>query len=191
LEFQSLEHDGPFEHCSRCAASLLDGRPYQINKAWRGGECIFEYAFCLDCRDSLLSEFSEESKGNLLQYQEQHMRDGATGTTDCAFCGNMREDIQNLDFTTTALCELTSSLDSLLICFDCQSVMHELLSQETKDVRRRFFEDVPGVPPDWEIWKHDDDQIHRVTAPLNKTLPASPKPAGVPVGAMAILGMPQ
>ncbi|TLD70483.1 hypothetical protein FEM03_12200 [Phragmitibacter flavus] len=187
-EFYSIEHDGPFQECSRCSASLIEGQPYQINKAWRAGECIFEYAFCAVCRDALLAEFSEESKGNLLNHQEQHMRDGSKGTEECAFCGSGRPGIANQDFTTTALCERNEVLDSLLICFTCQAGMHELLSQQTKDVRRRFFEEVPGVPPDWEVWKPDESEIHQVTAPMNQPIPLRPT---VPVGALAILGVPQ
>lgn len=188
-EFHSVEHDGPFEQCSRCGAALDHGKAYQINKAWRSGECIFEYAFCSDCRDSLLDEFSEESKNNLMKHQEEKMRDGANGTGECAFCGCERSGIANQDFTTTALCIYDHVLDSLLICFDCQAGMHELLSQQTKDVRRRFFEEVPGVPPDWETWQPDDKEIHRVTAPLNQSLPVTTK-TKVPVAMMAILGMP-
>lgn len=187
-EFYSIEHDGPFMECSRCSASLSEGPPYQINKAWRGGECIFEYAFCAGCRDSLLAEFSEESKNNLLRHQEQNMRDGTLGTTACAFCGCERSGINHQDFTTTALCEHDEVVDSLLICFDCQAGMHELLSQQTKDVRRRFFEEIPGVPPDWEVWQPDESEIHQVTAPMNQTVPMQPT---VPVGALAILGVPQ
>lgn len=186
-EFHSIEHDGPFEHCSRCGAVLAEGEYYQINKAWRGGECIFEYAFCSECRDGLLEEFSEESKTNLLNHQQQHMREGATGTQDCAFCACKREAIPQQDFTTTALCEQNRVLDSLLICFDCQAGMHELLSQQTRDVRRRFFEEVPGVPPDWDVWKPEDTEIQRVTAPLNQKL-EGPK---MTPAAVAILGVPE
>lgn len=189
-EFHSVEHDGPFEHCSRCGATLNEGNAYQINKAWRGGECIFEYAFCTECRDSLLEEFSEESKRNLMRHQEEKMRDGASGTGECAFCGCDRTNIEHQDFTITALCIYHEIVDSLLICFNCQTGMHELLSQQTKDVRRRFFEEVPGVPPDWEVWRPDDKEIHLVTAPLNKSMPVTTGTT-VPIGMLAILGMPQ
>lgn len=186
-EFHSIEHDGPFETCSRCATSLADCDHFQINKAWRAGECTFEYAFCSKCRDSLLDEFSEESKTNLMRHQEKHLRDTAAGTDACAFCGCQRKEIPTQDFTTTALAKGDRMLDSLLICFDCQTVMHELLSQQTKDVRRRFFEDIPGVPPDWEVWEPDDSEIHQKSAPLNQK-PIIPKATPA---ALAILGTPQ
>ena len=54
------------------------------------------------------------------------------------------------DYVITALCSGDGLLDSLMICEACQLQTHELLSEKTRDVRRRFFEDLPGVPPDWE-----------------------------------------
>src|SRR5204862_4650592 len=88
-EFHSEYEDRPFRACSQCGEPLAAFRHYQINKAWRNGECVFEYVFCEVCRDRMLEEFSEESKANLLRHQEQHLRD-VHGTGECAFCGRTR-----------------------------------------------------------------------------------------------------
>lgn len=189
-EFYSEEHDGPFTHCSKCSYSLEDGHPYQVNKSWKDTECIFEYAFCHQCRESLLEEFSTESKLNLIRFQQKHFKVHVKGITQCSFCEASRMTGDTMEFTTTALFTNASMLDSLMICFDCQASMHEVLSVETKDVRRRFFESIPGVPPDWEIWEPEDSDVHRVTAPLNQVVGSS-QPVSTIVSAFAILGTPE
>ncbi|HEY2573884.1 MAG TPA: hypothetical protein VGH65_07435 [Verrucomicrobiaceae bacterium] len=148
-EFHSEYEERPFRACSQCGEPLSAFQHYQINKAWRNGECVFEYVFCEVCRDRMLEEFSEESKASLLRHQEQHLRD-VHGTGECAFCGRIRADSPMRDYVITALCSGDGLLDCLMICEPCQLQTHELLSEKTRDVRRRFFEDLPGVPPDWE-----------------------------------------
>jgi hypothetical protein len=148
-EFDSEYEERPFQCCSRCGEKLSAFDNFQINKAFRNAECVFEYAFCSQCRDALLEEFSEESKANLERHQRENMHN-VSGTAECCFCGTSREKTPMRDFTMTALCRGTSLLDSIMICGKCQEGMQELLSQHTKDVRRRFFESLPGVPPDWE-----------------------------------------
>lgn len=148
-EFHSEYEDRPFRSCSHCGELLANFRHYQINKAWRNGECVFEYAFCEDCRDRMIEEFSEESKTRMMQHQENHMRE-VHGTGECANCGTTQAQSPMRDYVITALCSGESMLDSLMICENCQMEIHEMLSEKTRNVRRRFFEDLPGVPPDWE-----------------------------------------
>ena len=149
-EFHSEYEGRPFKTCSSCGEALDSFSHYQINKAYRNGECVFEHVFCEACRDRIYQQFSEESRRRLIEHQEQHMRPTAGSTTDCAFCGKSRDESPMKDFVITALCQEDRLMDSLMICEPCQFKTHELLSPETRDVRRRFFEDLPGVPPDWE-----------------------------------------
>jgi hypothetical protein len=148
-EFHSEYEERPFRACSHCGELLATFQHYQINKAWRNGECVFEYVFCEVCRDRMLDEFSEESKSNLMRHQEKHLRE-VKGTGECAFCGRTQAQSPMRDYVITALCSGDAMLDSLMICESCQMQTHELLSEKTRDVRRRFFEDLPGVPPDWD-----------------------------------------
>ncbi|MFZ4767778.1 MAG: hypothetical protein ACOYMN_22755, partial [Roseimicrobium sp.] len=134
-EFHSEYEERPFQNCSRCGEALDAFSNYQINKAYRKGECVFEYCFCEVCRDALLDEFSEESKENLMRYQSEHMKHDASGTMQCAFCAVQREAIPQQDFVITMLGAGLALLDSLLICETCQMEMHELLSVKTRDVR--------------------------------------------------------
>ncbi|QIF03449.1 hypothetical protein [Roseimicrobium sp. ORNL1] len=160
-EFHSEYEERPFQTCSRCGEALSTFASYQINKAFRKGECVFEYCFCEPCRDALLEEFSEESKANLMRHQNEHMRQDATSISACAFCGVKREVVPDQDFVITMLGAGLRMLDSLMICETCQLEMHELLSQKTRDVRRKFFEDLPGVPPDWEVWSPEEMEQHK------------------------------
>jgi hypothetical protein len=81
------------------------------------------------------------------------------------------------DFIITALCRETSLIDSLMICEGCQLGMHELLSEKTRDVRRRFFEDLPGVPPDWEVWTPEESEASQAAGTAkNQGTPLMPSP---------------
>jgi hypothetical protein len=162
-EFHSEYEERPFQNCSRCGELLSIFDNYQINKAYRNGECVFEYCFCSPCRDSLLEEFSEESKINMLRHQEENLRE-VHGTGECAFCGKSKVETPMKDYIITALCRETSLIDSLMICEGCQLGMHELLSEKTRDVRRRFFEELPGVPPDWEVWTPEESEATKAAA---------------------------
>lgn len=169
-EFHSEYEDRPFQNCSRCGESLSVFDNYQINKAYRNGECVFEYAFCAPCRDAMLDEFSEESKKNLMDHQQHYLRE-MHGIGECAFCGKSQAETPMKDFVITALCRSDRMLDSLMICEACQLGMHELLSEKTRDVRRRFFEELPGVPPDWEVWDHEEKGKTLISASPNQGPP--------------------
>jgi len=172
-DFHSEYEERPFHTCSRCGELLEVFENYQINKAYRNGECVFEYVFCGPCRDALLEEFSDESKLNMMRHQEKHLRQ-TNGIQECAFCGKSQVEAPMRDYVITALCKQESLLDSLMICESCQLGMHELLSEKTRDVRRRFFEDLPGVPPDWEAWQPKEEvfQITQGSEPKKLALPA-------------------
>jgi len=151
---------------------------YQINKAYRNGECVFEYAFCAPCRDAMLDEFSVESKKNLMDHQQSHLRE-VHGIGECAFCGKSQAETPMKDFVITALCRSDRLLDCLMICESCQMGMHELLSEKTRDVRRRFFEELPGVPPDWEVWTNDQKEQTLISASPNQGLQTKVTPQTV------------
>jgi len=185
-EFDSEYEERPFLCCSRCGETLSAFENFQINKAYRNGECVFEYAFCAQCRDSLLEEFSEESKRNLERHQREKMRN-VSGTQDCCFCANTRATTPMKDYTITALCAGDSLLDSLMICGKCQEGMHDLLSTHTRDVRRRFFESLPGIPPDWEPEPYSAESPNLKPA-ISKGSPPQIKPELVSKDAAEVKG---
>jgi hypothetical protein len=76
-ELRSDYTDENFCNCTRCGESLRDfAGGYQISKAWKNGECVFEYALCDHCRTALMEEFSDESKAKLSEFQtgDRHRR---------------------------------------------------------------------------------------------------------------------
>ena len=148
-EFHSEYEERPFRACSRCGEALEGFDIYQINKSWRNGECVFEFVFCEVCRDRMIEEFSEESKKRLLEHEQETLKHTGNPTA-CGFCGISRENSPMRDYVLTAVCRSDRMLDCLMICETCHMRSHELLSEKTRDVRRRFIEDLPGIPPDFE-----------------------------------------
>lgn len=182
-EFHSEYEGRPFRNCSHCGEPLAAFSNYQINKAWRNNECVFEYVFCEECRERMLESFSLESKQRLMQHQEKHLRD-VHGTAECAFCGSSRAGTAMQDYIVTALCSGEHLLDSIMICEPCQLITHELLSDQTRDVRRRFFEDLPGIPPDWEGLPIPEHGREPVTTHASSPSPYVAKvPAGIALDA--------
>jgi hypothetical protein len=141
--------DEPFSNCTRCGETLKDfPGGYQISKAWRRNECVFEYALCDHCRTSLMEEFSEESKQRLMQFQDEKVTfDG--GIDQCSVCGLLRAEDDTTDFVLTGLMDGPAYLGGIMVCGKCGEQTQELLSAPTKDTWRRFREEnFPGPPGD-------------------------------------------
>ncbi len=148
----SFYEDRPFRVCTRCGESLADFEEgYRVSKNFKKGEVILEYALCLPCLQRMLEESSEESKGRLARFQQERLRENVSGFEDCAFCETTRADARGEEYGIAGVCCGDRLLDSALICIDCIEEMHELLSEETRDVWKRFREEnFPGVPADFE-----------------------------------------
>jgi hypothetical protein len=147
-ELNSDYTDEPFANCTRCGESLKDfPGGFQISKAWKKGECVFEYALCDHCRNQLMEEFSQESKKRLGQFQDEHVSfDG--GLDKCSVCGTLKTAGNEAEFVLTGVCEGDRLLHGLMVCGKCGENTQKLLSQHTKDTWRRFREDNFPGPPD-------------------------------------------
>lgn len=148
-ELNSDYTDEPFANCTRCGESLKDfPGGFQISKAWKKGECVFEYALCDHCRTQLMEEFSQESKKRLAQFQDEHVN-LESGLTHCSVCGTAKHAGNEAEFVLTGVCEGDRLLHGLMVCGQCGESTQKLLSQHTKDTWRRFREDnFPGPPGD-------------------------------------------
>ena len=172
--FQSTESGQPFDRCAACDKYLLDDdSQYVIEKAFRSyrgfdaRETVFEYALCVDCRDDLMSEFSEESSQRIRAYFESRIDHEAR-----------RQRLLTADVTEASLSPWISScivsgepvedLDEYQVYCECMGpymlytyapfliggkVMDEvadLLSNKTLDELNGFADDILGLPPELE-----------------------------------------
>ena len=71
--FWSFETGRPLNRCKLCGCDLMTkGTNYLIEKAFRGGETIFEHALCIDCHMTCASELSIESRTRIEHYFQEH-----------------------------------------------------------------------------------------------------------------------
>lgn len=133
--------------------------PWLVNKEFRKGECVQEYAICQSCRDEVTAKFSEESKETVRLFLEREidwparirdfMMDDASRFADCIACRKPRAEMDG--FGISALFDeggrpVTGPLP-LLVCGDCISRVSGLLSEETRAVWKQFLADhFPGPP---------------------------------------------
>lgn len=140
--------DAAFSNCTRCGESLKDfPGGFQISKAWKRGECVFEYALCDHCRTQLMEEFSDESKKRLAKFE----RDNVTfegGLDKCSVCGLERHAHNASEFVLTGVCEGDRLLHGLMVCGKCGEKTQELISTHTRDTWRRFRDENFDGPPD-------------------------------------------
>lgn len=77
--FYSSETKSAFEHCLVCEKYLLENEEYIIEKAFtnyaglKTQDLVWEFAICIDCMKSQMSEYSEESSQKMNSYFQQHM----------------------------------------------------------------------------------------------------------------------
>ncbi len=107
-EFWSFEKESPFRRCTVCNLDLLKvadrfeksrknnegfielnpDEQYQIEKAYKNGEVIFEYAICNDCSKQLSAEFSRQSVKLITNFVEEHVDLPRRRQQLFAQCGN-------------------------------------------------------------------------------------------------------
>ncbi|MEZ5305131.1 MAG: hypothetical protein R3F11_31485 [Verrucomicrobiales bacterium] len=148
-ELYSEYEERPFRTCTRCGETLDDFEEgYQLNKVWRRGECVFEFALCFHCQQAMAGEFSEESKQRLTEFQEKHI-DFERPMSECAVCAADRDSFDSPEFTLIAACECGHMHAGFMVCAKCVEQMQELISKQTRGVFDKFVEEnFPGVPAD-------------------------------------------
>lgn len=172
--FQSTETGRPFERCAACDRYLLDDNAqYVIEKAFRAypgfdaRETVFEYALCTDCRDELMSGFSDESSRRLRAYFDSHIDlearrkrlvgSGETETTleswlsECVVTG---EPVAEMD-EYQVYCEclgpnMLYTFAPFVIGGRAMDEVADLLSNQTLDELNGFADDILGLPPELE-----------------------------------------
>lgn len=158
-ELHSDFEDRPFQICTRCGETLADFEEgFQISKVYRNNECIMEYAICLPCHNSLIEEFSQESRVRMEKFQAENIR-YADGLLQCAICAGRRTADVPSEYGLAAICGGDEIIQGLMICGTCTEQMQAIVSQETRQRWDRFVgENFPCAPTE-----------------------TAPTPAGVPV----------
>ena len=153
---------GPFTHCIHCKLPLLEiAAPWLVNKEYFRDECVLEYAICGKCRDRITHELSEESKEavrnflehgieweeRLKEFMMQH--DPAQRFESCVACQKKREDC--MGFGISALHDSEGHLVNgelpVMICSECIGHITGKMSEQSRDVWRRFLDAHFEGPP--------------------------------------------
>jgi hypothetical protein len=158
----SEETGEAFSHCLRCKLPLVEiAEPWLVNKEFRRGECVMEYAICQPCRDQVTDRLSEESKESVRRFLEGEIdwearmrefmpaQEMAVRFESCIACCAPRESLEG--FGISALFDAGGSLVTgplpLLICQACVGRMTADLSEDSRDVWRRFLAENFAGPP--------------------------------------------
>jgi uncharacterized protein YlaI len=162
----SEETGEPFRHCIHCQLPLDEiDAPWLVNKEYRGGECVLEYAICQHCRNDVAARFSEASKSAVRKFLEEEI-DWAgriealmdepsidRHLAECIRCHAPREMLKGFGISAQfdASGDLLRGPLPLLMCDDCTARLRERFSPESLVVWQRFLaEHFPGPPDDSE-----------------------------------------
>lgn len=146
----SLYLDGPFKQCVECDMPLDEiDSPYSIQKAYRNGEPVVEFALCDACQEALHESFSTETRQKLTEVFEEKATLGL-GLEACALCQIDRNATR--EFNVSAQCFGDRMFFSLCICIECLLTLNEHVSKKTRDSRNDFMNrNFPGVPADSDV----------------------------------------
>ncbi len=159
----SDETGKPFSHCMRCKQTLgAEREPWLINKEYRNGECILEFAICQPCRLAVTNQLSVHSRETVRDFVEKEIEPGEpvakparemdlTGRFEaCVSCGRKREQLGG--FGISALFDTRGPILAgplpLLICQDCTAKMTSAISTHSREVWGKFLGDNLEGPPD-------------------------------------------
>lgn len=164
-EFHSYETDEAFTECCDCGCNLHDAGMYIINQSFAGEECVFEFAMCLDCREKLNNQLSENSRVAMFDFMHDnadmesrleklgHDSDTEQYIENCVTCGKARTDSKS--YTIGAMFtgnHLIKGPFPLLICDDCESKMADTISDETRKFWDNYItENFPGPPSEIDL----------------------------------------
>jgi hypothetical protein len=71
--FYSHETGERFEQCLICERSLTRGGLYLVEKAYRNGETLYDYAMCSRCHEELIESLSPQSRRTVDSFFERHV----------------------------------------------------------------------------------------------------------------------
>ena len=159
----------PFEQCIMCERHLLeDGTQYLVEKAiktYKGRyvkDTVFEYAICMDCRDTMHEKLSEESRVALSGYFNSRFNPAERvakyehGTVEerlkhCLLEGE--EPSEGGEYQIYALCDGSDMINDLMPFMirgeSLEAVMH-LISAKSLDELNGFMKENFTGPPEFK-----------------------------------------
>ena len=135
-----------------------------VQKNFSGDECIMEFALCSKCKDGLDENISAESKEAMYDFlfDRTEMVEPPEGYTagqaleqieECLTCGKARSDSKEYTYAGLFVGSfLVPGPMPMMICDDCQEIISEGMSDHTKDIRDKFYqENFPGPPSEADL----------------------------------------
>lgn len=156
--FHNSETGAPIERCLMCDTYLLDDKEYIIEKAMVNypgtgtTDLIWEFAMCMSCMDSVMSEYSKESHQAMNEYFMDNMDfarqraliksenfDPEEWMSSCMITGKPKNDCSQ--FQLTVQCKGDKAIfdrTPFLISDEAMDAVTELLSNATIDAMNKF-----------------------------------------------------
>ncbi len=141
--FHSFYQAGPFTNCIECKERFVAGSsylPYLIMKTYVHTEVIIEIAICWNCRSQMQSELSQQSEQSIRKFLAEKFRSEAH-IESCAVCNRKRDKCRS--YSIYAFCngeEMFVGQYPFMACDQCEEVMQELLSEETRGWQDDFMD---------------------------------------------------
>lgn len=177
--FHNSETGAPIERCLMCDTYLLDDKEYIIEKAMVNypgtgtTDLIWEFAMCMSCMDSVMSEYSKESHQAMNEYfmdnmnlarQNQLARDGNFDADEwlksCLITGKTKNECSQ--FQLTVQCKGAKAIFNrtpFMISDEAMDVVTQLLSNETIDAMNKFRDEHFPPPEDLSPLFRDRDFV--------------------------------
>ena len=162
--------DKPFSHCKLCGKELLESEtPYLIEKIFKQDvktgkrKVICEFAYCLECIDSMREELSKDSLGKIEAYFQQNAQvekrsaglranklfDVDLWLNNCIINNKSIDEIE--EFQIYAHCQGKDMLFyqyPYMISGEALDEVANLLSDKTLDFLNNFWLDNVDLPPE-------------------------------------------
>jgi len=136
-----------------------------VNKSYVVGECVFELAMCMECREDMNAQLSEESRVAMFDFMHDNtnmeQREQELGTeseteaylASCITCGADSTNLTNYSIGGMFSDQhLIKGPFPMLICGCCEEKLAETISDETRDVWDKFIgEHFPGPPSEVKL----------------------------------------
>lgn len=161
--FHCQKTGAPFSHCLVCDEPIGPGTLHLIEKAFRSGDTLYEYAMCFQCYQTLRGDMSISSLEAIdvffdqraeFELRQAELMAISPDRVDpwIAECIVSRQPIEpDSEYQVFAFCRGSDMmLDRMPYAIGNEAVeeLYELLSPKTREEMDRFTEDHLGLPPE-------------------------------------------